>query len=391
MIGFPRSKIKAEKIKVDVKNLKRNWNKKDKVPFGSLITKPNSLAVFSQKELLESNYNNIGFIFSNKDKVHDVNLLGEEKKTISLICNLLNGNNCAGYVNSGGTESNFMGLFHGCQNFGNRKEILVLVTSLTHYSVIKAAKFLNISIRQIPLNNQFTMDIKKLEQFLENTNKKIIIVGTLGYSTTGNCDNIKEINKICRRFCKKVYLHIDAAYGGFVVPFTNPKFKWDFSLDQVKSIAIDAHKTLGVPYPAGVFISRKNNFLYNKIDYTGQLDVTFLGSRSGHSAVAINSVIFSTGMEGLSKILLRCIQNKNLFIKKMSLEKDSFIDGNFLPTIAIKASFLGNLNKEIKEKYSLHKSKIQDVEFYSFHFMPFLQKKMINMLVTDLKRNSHGI
>lgn len=387
MITFPESNFSSEKVKMSIKKFKRNWSGEKKIPFGSLITRPNPLAVYSQKELLESNYNNIGFTFPNRIKIHDVNLLNQEKKTIGMICNLLNGNNCFGYVTSGGTESNFMGLFQGCQRFGDRKKIVVLLTSLTHYSVLKAANYLNISVKEMPLNNQFTMDTNKLEQFLKKTNKKCIIVGTIGYSTTGTCDNIVEINRICKKFFNKTHIHIDAAYGGFVVPFTNPDFKWDFSLNQIKSISIDAHKTLGVPYPAGIFIFRKQLSKQDMIEYTGQIDLTFLGSRPGCSAVAINSAIFSTGKKKLSKILSRCLKNKCYFINKMELKNGSFIDSYFLPTVAVKVSALNKINKMTEAKYSLHKFKIKNNAFYSFHFMPFLKKKMIKKLVADLREN----
>ena len=37
-------------------------------------------------------------------------------------------------------------------------------------------------------------------------------------------------------------IHIDAAIGGFLAPFTNPKLIWDFKLSHVKSINVSFHK-----------------------------------------------------------------------------------------------------------------------------------------------------
>jgi hypothetical protein len=71
----------------------------------------------------------------------------------------------------------------------------------------------------------------------------------------------------------------------------------------------------------------------------------------------------------------------------MELKNGSFIDSYFLPTVAVKVSALNKINKITEAKYSLHKFKIKNNAFYSFHFMPFLKKKMIKKLVADLRES----
>jgi glutamate decarboxylase len=39
-----------------------------------------------------------------------------------------------------------------------------------------------------------------------------------------------------------VYIHVDAASGGFVVPFINPNLVWDFRVPRVCSINVSGHK-----------------------------------------------------------------------------------------------------------------------------------------------------
>ena len=41
---------------------------------------------------------------------------------------------------------------------------------------------------------------------------------------------------------QSLHLHVDAAFGGFVLPFLDRKFAWDFSVPDVSSITIDPHK-----------------------------------------------------------------------------------------------------------------------------------------------------
>jgi glutamate decarboxylase len=40
----------------------------------------------------------------------------------------------------------------------------------------------------------------------------------------------------------QVPVHVDAASGGFIAPFTNPSLEWDFRLPNVKSINVSGHK-----------------------------------------------------------------------------------------------------------------------------------------------------
>jgi len=43
-------------------------------------------------------------------------------------------------------------------------------------------------------------------------------------------------------------IHVDAASGGFIAPFIQPKLEWDFRLKWVKSINASGHK-YGLVYP----------------------------------------------------------------------------------------------------------------------------------------------
>ncbi len=50
-----------------------------------------------------------------------------------------------------------------------------------------------------------------------------------------------------------VPLHVDAASGGFVVPFLNPELEWDFRIPRVVSINVSGHK-FGLTYPGIGFV-----------------------------------------------------------------------------------------------------------------------------------------
>ena len=65
-------------------------------------------------------------------------------------------------------------------------------------------------------------------------------------------DDIEAIDKELDAFNKKtgyeVAIHVDAASGGFILPFLKPEFKWDFRLKWVYSISTSGHK-YGLVYP----------------------------------------------------------------------------------------------------------------------------------------------
>jgi len=115
----------------------------------------------------------------------------------------------------------------------------------------KFAKYFDVEPRVIPLEpDHFTITKRGVAELVdENT----ICVGViLGTTFTGQIDPIEEINDLLVETKNSrgwdIPIHVDAAIGGFILPFSKPAFRWDFRLDQVKSINVSAHK-YGLVYP----------------------------------------------------------------------------------------------------------------------------------------------
>lgn len=115
----------------------------------------------------------------------------------------------------------------------------------------KGANYFEIEQRLIPLHpKRFTITAKEvLDRVDENT---ICVVGVLGTSYTFQYDPIEEINDALVELKEEkgldIPLHVDGASGAFVAPFLNPDLKWDFRLEQVKTINVSGHK-FGLVYP----------------------------------------------------------------------------------------------------------------------------------------------
>jgi glutamate decarboxylase len=155
----------------------------------------------------------------------------------------------------------------------------------------KFSRYFDVEPRKIDLvKGRFTVGPEELAPHIdENTIGVVAVVGT---TFTGECDDVVEIDALLSRLHEEkgldVPMHIDAASGGFVFPFTDPEFAWDFRLDSVKSINVSGHK-FGLVYPGiGWLVFRDAHQLPNELvfyeEYLGERDATFTLNFSGSSS-----------------------------------------------------------------------------------------------------------
>jgi glutamate decarboxylase len=140
----------------------------------------------------------------------------------------------------------------------------------------KFARYFDVDMRVIPLQaDKFTINASDVEPLLdENT---IAVGAVLGTTFTGQVDDIQSINKLLLRYKKQtgrdIPIHVDAASGGFVLPFVQPNFIWDFRLEQVKSINVSNHK-FGLVYAGmGSIIFRDKTDLPKELPF----EINYLG------------------------------------------------------------------------------------------------------------------
>lgn len=103
------------------------------------------------------------------------------------------------------------------------------------------------------------------------------IVGIMGITYTGQYDDLARLNAVVERYNRTtkfpVYIHVDAASGGFYTPFIEPELKWDFRLNNVISINASGHK-YGLVYPGvGWVIWRDQQYLPKELVFK----VSYLG------------------------------------------------------------------------------------------------------------------
>jgi glutamate decarboxylase len=158
----------------------------------------------------------------------------------------------------------------------------------------KFCRYFDVEPRIVPLKpEKYTIGPEDVEPHVdENT---IGVAAVLGTTFTGHADDISGINDLLVHLKGEqgldVPLHVDAASGGFVWPFIYPDSKWDFRLEQVRSINVSGHK-FGLVYPGiGWLIFRETSDLPDDLvfyeNYLGKRDATFTLNFSTGSAMVL--------------------------------------------------------------------------------------------------------
>ncbi len=233
-----------------------------------------------------------------------------EMQVIELLGDLFQAEDAHGYVTSGGTEANIVA-FWAAKNLGEGKNE-VLAASHSHYSIEKISRLLGLNVVEIPLKTDYQLDLGELERRISD--KTLGIFATAGTSELGVIDPIKELSDIALK--NNLYLHVDAAYGGFVIPFMReigydtPNF--DFSISGVSSITVDPHKMGMIPLPAGAILFSDKKFLDAisfEVKFPPMVNYTLLGSRPGAPVAATWALLKHLGREGYKRVIKKAIDN----------------------------------------------------------------------------------
>jgi len=127
----------------------------------------------------------------------------------------------------------------------------IYTSDQAHNAAEKAAIALGIgeeNVRRVPCDGEFRMEMSILRKMIaadrQSGFKPMAVIATAGTTSTASVDPIVEL--ACLRHEEKVWLHIDAAYGGGFAIL--PEYKWiTEGWSGADSIIINPHKSLFVP------------------------------------------------------------------------------------------------------------------------------------------------
>ncbi len=169
-----------------------------------------------------------------------------------------------GNLTSGGSIANLVGLVTARDQAGLKardfERAVIYTTHQIHHCVIKAIKFAGLKeakLRTIEMDDRYRMKAEKLEKQIEADKDEgfipLTIFASAGTTDLGAVDPIDDISRIAQEY--KVWLHVDAAYGGFFL-LTEKGQKVMKGISKADSITIDPHKGLFLPYGSGALLVR---------------------------------------------------------------------------------------------------------------------------------------
>lgn len=234
-----------------------------------------------------------------------------EEKVISSLGRLLGDKNACGFVVSGGTEANITAMW-AARNKAKKPTPEVVLPASAHFSFDKAGDMLGLKLRKAKLNADFSVDVGDVKRKINKST--VALVGMAGSTERGVVDDVEALAELAVKH--RLHMHVDAAFGGFVIPFLRELGygvrNFDFSIDGVDSITVDPHKMGLAPVPGGCILFRQGAVLKHIETHSPYLtersQFTISGTRSGASVASIYAVTELLGMEGYRKNVKRCME-----------------------------------------------------------------------------------
>ncbi|MDF9745732.1 tyrosine decarboxylase MfnA [Natrinema salsiterrestre] len=218
-----------------------------------------------------------------------------EDDAIELLSDIAGLDEPAGYITSGGTEANIQAVRIARERADSRTPNVVMPDS-GHFSFRKAADLLGVELRIVPTDDDHRADLAAVRSAVDDDTAAV--VGVAGTTEYGRVDPIPELSRLARSV--DATLHVDAAWGGFVLPFTD--YDWHFGHAAVDTMSIDPHKMGQAAVPAGGLLVRSPDLLDELAVDTPYLEstsqATLTGTRSGAgvaSAVAAMEELWPEG------------------------------------------------------------------------------------------------
>ncbi|MCY4542868.1 MAG: aminotransferase class I/II-fold pyridoxal phosphate-dependent enzyme [Rhodobacteraceae bacterium] len=165
-----------------------------------------------------------------------------------------------GLLTSGGSAASLNAFVAARESAGNPERSSVYMSDQSHSAQQRAAKIVGIRpehTRIVPSDNRFRINMDVLASMVEEDRtaglEPIAVCANAGATATGAVDPLEEMADFCES--EGIWLHVDAAYGGFAVVTERGK-RILRGIARADSVGLDAHKWLFQPYEAGCLMVR---------------------------------------------------------------------------------------------------------------------------------------
>lgn len=376
---------KQEILKLLENKLERDFTYENGYILGSMCTQPLEIG---REVYMKYLYKNLG------DPGLFLGTAALEDELVSEIGELFGAKNIIGTFTTGGSEANLIALRIAKKLRADIKKPEVIVPITAHISFDKAADLLDIKLRKAQLKNNFKLDLDHFQSLINRNTCGV--VGVAGTTSLGLVDPIKEIAELIEG--KNIYFHIDAAFGGFVLPFLQKLGfsipPWDFTIEAVDSITADPHKMgLGL-IPTGGFFVRDSSILQKtgfEIPYLAGGNFKhfhIIGTRPGGTVIAFWAILKSLGLEGFKKIVKDCMEKTMYLVKRIiEIEGIKLAAEPIMNVVGItteNSESICEIEQELRKKRWML-GKFVDLNLIRVVVMPHVKKEHLSRFADDLE------
>lgn len=317
-----------------------------------------------------------------------------ENELVEEIGKLFHGQDIIGSFTTGGSEANIIAMRIAKELREDIKNPEFVVPESAHASFDKGEDLLGVKLRKAKLNEKYEVDIPHFKSLInENT---CGVLGIAGTTSLGVIDPIHKIGDIIED--KDIFFHVDAAFGGFVLPFLkknkNGMYPWDFQVKNVDSITADPHKMgMGI-IPSGGYFLRNESILNDtgfEIPYLAGGNIKHLhivGTRPGGPVIAFWAIMKYLGEAGFKSVINECMDVTHYLVERISevegikIVRDPVINVVGLTTKGDED--ICQVDRELR-KNDWMLGKFKALNLIRIVVMPHVQKDHIDQFIDDLK------
>ncbi|MGM0770513.1 MAG: tyrosine decarboxylase MfnA [Halobacteriota archaeon] len=371
--------ISREEILLILKNAKSRDTSYARV-LSSMCTYPHEIAVLAHTQFIEANMGDPGLFPGTYDL---------EKQVLKMFGSLLHHNNNpgeCGYLTTGGTESNIQAIRSMVNSRRDIENPNVVMPESAHFSFDKVADLSGVEIRKACLDETLKVNTNSVISLTdENT---IGLVGIVGTTEFGQVDPIEELSEIALE--KDLFLHVDAAFGGFVLPFMNVEYRYDFDVEGVTSMTIDPHKMGLSTIPSGGLMFRRSEYLDDLEIHTPYLSISkqysLTGTRSGAAVASTYAVMKHFGKEGYRSVIDQCMeQTEKIVTGAEAMGIDPVIDP-VMNVLALRVPNADDVRKRLLDEFGWHVSITRNPRALRLVVMPHINGDTVDLFLNDLAK-----
>ena len=278
--------------------LATDWTFSSGRVLGSMCSVPHPVAARAFERVLEANIGDEGLVPA---------LASLEREAVATFARWWGRPDASGRIVSGGTEANVMALWTAKLLAGPGRTEVVIPES-AHYSFDKAASLMGLTLVKAPVGRDGRLDPSDVEDAL--TDRTCAFVGVAGSTALGAVDDVFALADVAVR--RGVYFHLDASFGGYVLPFLGnagypvQPFGWPEGL---ASLSADPHKMGRGPVPSGMILWKDDVMARTSAVEVGYLSGgrlrqnTLVGTRSGASVAAVWAVQRHLDRSGFTEVV----------------------------------------------------------------------------------------